>query len=95
MSSKVSNQQILQKMEQGFKSIDGRLDRLEMSAADHDNKLAKMLTKDEFAIFCDGNATAHDLLAKGFEEFDQEFTVFVARQDLHQKALVEHHLLAA
>ncbi len=109
MSSKVSNEQILQKMEQGFKSIDqrfdgvdGRLDRLEMAVADHDNKLAKLVTRDEFSRFRVENMYFQHKLTKRWEEVGEangDLHRLQRRLEIkvkkHQKVLEDHQLLAA
>ena len=63
--------------------------------AEHDVVLKQLVTKEDFAEFRDENVTQHDLLIKCFEELDQEFNIFESRQDRHEKALVENHLLTA
>ena len=73
-----------------------------IKVSEHELALTQFLTKDEFAIFRNENAGAHDRTAKTLERLEQEFKAFNRahsrledRVDCHEKVLVKHRLMDA
>lgn len=82
--------------------IDGRLDRLEMAVANHDNKLAKLVTSEEFSRFRVENVHFQYSLTKRWEEAEEangDLHRLQRRLEIkvksHEKVLKARHLLVA
>ena len=96
-----TKREILEAMKQGFESVDRRFESVDRRFEKVESVLKTLVTREEFNVFKVENLNGHANLATSIEKLDQEFTVFTAahdrleqRVDKHEKALVQHKILA-
>lgn len=98
----VTNQKILDAMNQGFASVDRRFESIDRRFESIECVLKTLVTREEFNAFKLENLDAHANLATSIERLDQEFLVFTATHDrledrvrVHESVLVANGLMQA